>query len=264
MSALALILSTATAARVGALDPDAETAIAAVIAAGGTLSGAQQAACDTFIRGLKAESMWSKFAGLYLLVGGTAGAHEINWKSPGSFNITWNNDPTHDANGVTGDGATTYGEQDMATATACPQNDAHIAVYCRTAAPTGTLLGALDTGTSDSVELSCSASNVNGKVNDTTYLAAAGALNAFYLLSRTASNARFIQRNSTQTTSTTASTGVPVSKIKLLARDQDGGVNNFTDANLAFASMGNSLTTAQGLAFNTLVEALQIAFNRNV
>ena len=264
MPALALILSTATAGVPETLDADAEIAIAAVESAGGTLTLEQKTACSAFIRGLKANAIWSKLAGLYLLAGGTAGAHAINWKAPGTYDITWNGSPTHDANGVTGDGVATYGDPGMVTATVCPQNNAHVSAYCRTLAPTGALMGALDTITSNRIELFCSTSLMRGKLNDATNVDIAGGLGAFYLLSRTASNARFIQRNTTQTTSTTASTGALTAAIKLMARQQDAAVNNFTDANLAFASIGNSITTAQGLVFNTLVEALQIAFNRSV
>lgn len=100
MPALALILSTTTAARVGALDPDAETAIAAVEATGATLTGTQKDAANAFIVTLKNASIWEKLDLLYLFMGGTAASHAINWRNPGTNNITWYNSPTHSANGV--------------------------------------------------------------------------------------------------------------------------------------------------------------------
>ena len=109
MPALALILSTATAARVGALDPDAEIAIAAVEATGATLTGAQKDAANAFIVTLKGYSIWTKIQALYLFMGGTAAAHAINWKNPGTYDITWYNSPTHSANGVQF-GGTAYGD----------------------------------------------------------------------------------------------------------------------------------------------------------
>ena len=33
-------------------------------------------------------------------MGGTAGAHAVNWRTPGTYNMTWYNSPTHSANGV--------------------------------------------------------------------------------------------------------------------------------------------------------------------
>ncbi len=85
---------------VSGFDSDAAAGIAAVIAAGGTLSGAQQSAANTFILGLKANGIWTTTDLLYLLMGGTAAAHAVNWRSPGTFNMTWYNSPTHSANGV--------------------------------------------------------------------------------------------------------------------------------------------------------------------
>lgn len=81
-------------------DADTVTAIAAVEAAGGTLTTAQKSACDTFIRGLKSNSIWTNTDLLYLLVGGTAASHAVNWRTPGTFNMTWTNSPTHSSNGV--------------------------------------------------------------------------------------------------------------------------------------------------------------------
>ena len=82
------------------LDSDSAAGIAAVIAAGGTLTGAQQTACNTLIVGLKTEGIWTNTDLIYLYVGGTAAAHAVNWRTPGTYNITWYNSPTHSANGV--------------------------------------------------------------------------------------------------------------------------------------------------------------------
>jgi hypothetical protein len=260
---LSLGVSLASSNPVGGYDDDALIGIAAVEAAGGTLTEAEKSACDTFIRGLKTQAIWSKCAALYLLVGGTESSNSVNWKTPGTFDIAWVNGPTHDGNGVTGDGSSTYGETGMDMGTVCPQNDAHISAYCRTAAPTNALLGAIDSGSSRMV-ISCGSNLAEGWINDSTVLNSAGTLSAFHLLSRTASNARFIQRNATQVTSTTASVATVPYEMTVLAQNEDGTATSFTDANLAFVSVGTGITTTQGLAFNTLVAALQTAFGRNV
>lgn len=109
MPALALMLSTAIAGRVGALDPDAETAIAAVEATGATLTGAQKDAANALIVTLKAASIWVKIDLLYLFLGGTAAAHAINWRNPGTNNVVWYNSPSHGVNGVQF-GGTSYGD----------------------------------------------------------------------------------------------------------------------------------------------------------
>lgn len=83
-----------------AYDADAAAGIAAVLAAGGTLTDAQKTACNTLIVGMKAQGIWTNTPLLYLLVGGTSGAHAVNWRTPGTFNMTWTNSPTHSASGV--------------------------------------------------------------------------------------------------------------------------------------------------------------------
>lgn len=261
---LSLGVSLASSNPIGGYDADAAAGIAAVEAAGGTLTGAQKTACDTFIRGLKTQSIWSKCAALYLFVGGTESSHSVNWKTPGTYNIAWVNGPTHNGNGVTGDGSSTYGETGMDMSTVCPQNDAHISAYCRTAAATNTLLGASETASAGGVEIACLTNIGRGRINDSTTTDSTGDNAAFHLLSRTASNARFIQRNATQVTSTTASVATVPYELMILALNEDGTATNFTDANLAFVSVGTGITTTQGLAFNTLVAALQTAFGRNV
>lgn len=97
---LALGISLVSQPMVGGFDASAQAGINAVIAAGGTLTGAQQTACNTLIVGLKTEGIWTNTDLIYLYVGGTSAAHAVNWRTPGTYNITWYNSPTHSANGV--------------------------------------------------------------------------------------------------------------------------------------------------------------------
>lgn len=81
-------------------DADALTAFAAVEATGVTLTTPQKTAANTFIVGLKENSLWTGIDLLYMCIGGTSASHAVNWKTPGTYNITWYNSPTHNANGV--------------------------------------------------------------------------------------------------------------------------------------------------------------------
>lgn len=249
-------------------DADTVTAIAAVEAAGGTLTTAQKSACDTFIRGLKTESLWSKFAGLYLLVGGTSGAHAVNWKAPGTHNVTWVNSPTHDANGVTGNGSTAYGQTGVAASAVCPQNDAHVSVYNRSASPTvsGRFVGAVSTTSGiRRVDIFNNGGAFGSLgINDDTSSGWSG-IQGFLLMSRTASNARHARRNTAVVADATVSVGAVSQNILILARSYEGFSNeSFSNANLAFVSFGNGLTTTQSGTLNTLVAALQTSLGRNV
>lgn len=86
--------------RAPAFDTDAAVAIAAVEATGATLSGVQKNAANDFIVAIKNAMIWDKIDLLYLFIGGTAAAHSVNWKSPGTYNVVWYNSPTHDSTGV--------------------------------------------------------------------------------------------------------------------------------------------------------------------
>lgn len=60
---------------------------------------------DLFIKGLKVDGIWTAIVGLYLMVGGNAGAHAVNWKSPGTKNLTFNGAWVHSATGALPAGA---------------------------------------------------------------------------------------------------------------------------------------------------------------
>lgn len=268
MSLRPLNLSLRMAADGPSYDADALAAFTAIEATGATLTAAQKLAADTFIVGLKAASIWSKFVGLYLFIGGTSGAHAVNWKAPGTYTITWVNSPTHDANGVTGNGSNAYGQTGALASTVCPQNSAHIAVYNRTASPTasGRFIGATSTtGGTRRLDLynnggTCSALGIN----DNSIIGASN-LTRLLVASRTASGARNYRRDTSTTNDTTASVGGVGTNLLILARSYEGFANDsFSNANLAFASFGAGLEIAESLTLNTLMTALQTALSRNV
>lgn len=89
-------------------DAAAVAGIAAVEATGASLTVAQKDAANTFIVGMKAQGIWTGTDCLWMILGGTAAAHAVNWRQPGTYNMTWVNSPTHSANGVQY-GGTAYG-----------------------------------------------------------------------------------------------------------------------------------------------------------
>ena len=91
-------------------DPNASNVIAAILATGASLSDAQKTIINSRIVNAKADGVWGQWVAYYGLMGGTAAAHAINWKSPGTFNVTWNGTTTHDALGVTGNGTDGWGD----------------------------------------------------------------------------------------------------------------------------------------------------------
>lgn len=85
----------------GGFDPDAQTYISAVIAAGGTLSTPQQNAVNTYFLGLKTDGIFSKLYFNYLYLGGVANSNKINAVNPGTYNLTFEGTWTHSTSGST-------------------------------------------------------------------------------------------------------------------------------------------------------------------
>jgi hypothetical protein len=85
-------------------DPDAM----AFFARASITDPTQKSAVTAMVRSLKSAGLWTSFYALYPFVGGNATAHAQNLRSA-SYAITWTNAPTHNANGITGNGTTQYG-----------------------------------------------------------------------------------------------------------------------------------------------------------
>ena len=74
----------------------ADTYIAAVLAAGGTLSGAQETAIQTFYNSLDTAGIYSKLYAMYPFLGGVAASNAIDFVNPGGgFDLTFTGTWTH-------------------------------------------------------------------------------------------------------------------------------------------------------------------------
>jgi hypothetical protein len=91
---------------VGGLDPDAKGYIDAVVAAGGTVSGTQKSAINTFYKTGKSDGWYSSLKRLYLPIWAAAAPNAIDMI--GLTSGTFNGTVTHTAGYVQGDGITGY------------------------------------------------------------------------------------------------------------------------------------------------------------
>jgi hypothetical protein len=91
---------------VGGLDPDAKGYIDAVVAAGGTVSGGQKSAINTFYKTGKSAGWYSSLKRMYLPIWASAAPNAIDMIALGSG--TFNGTVTHGAGFVQGDGLTGY------------------------------------------------------------------------------------------------------------------------------------------------------------
>jgi hypothetical protein len=88
------------------LDPDAKGYINSVVAAGGTVSGTQRAAINTFYKTGKADGWYSSLKRMYLPIWGVAAPNAIDMIARGSG--TFVGTVTHGAGYVQGNGTTGY------------------------------------------------------------------------------------------------------------------------------------------------------------
>lgn len=79
----------------------ADIYIAAVISAGGTLSGAQETAISTFYSDLVTAGIYSKLHAMWPFLGGVAASNALDFINPGgSYDLTFNGSWTHTSNGA--------------------------------------------------------------------------------------------------------------------------------------------------------------------
>ncbi len=243
--------------------PDAD--ITAFFTATGIDDEAQIFAITYLVTQLKENGLWNKMHAIYPFVGGTAGRHSINLKNPSLYKITWSaTGVTHNATGITGDGITGYGDTGYIIA---PENkdNFHMSAYVRNNVTVGTKCA-----------IGCAGSGPVAQIlpyNDNTFqasinqnIASTGLNNTshgYYLGSRSAQNLANGHKNSSKIfTSTTISTSTPLVSISLLARKTTTTPTYYSDYNLIIASIGTSLSEAEALVMNSIIQQFQAYLNR--
>jgi hypothetical protein len=99
---------TPTSSPVSAFDPDAAAYLADVLNEGGTLDPTISAATDTLFTSLKSNGLYSKMKAFYPVLGGVEASHAINGNGNTSFNLTFVNSFTHSYSGFVGTTASSY------------------------------------------------------------------------------------------------------------------------------------------------------------
>ena len=254
-------------------DSDAQ----AFFTAAGISDTGQKDAINTLVLGLKSNSIWTKMKAIYPFVGGSASAHAVNLKSPGTYNITWSGGITHDSNGVQGNGSTGYGNTGLNPRSVLTLHDAHISVYLRTnSAITGVEIGAYDS--TYLLGMYCKYTDgigygLQNNPNDSGGAKIASGANsssaAMYTLSRTSSadGALSMYRNSTVGATTGTSNAPylqPNTNLFLLAQSSSGSPGTYSDRQVAFTSIGDGLASTDVGNLYSLVQAYQTSLSRQV
>jgi hypothetical protein len=255
----------------GGIDPDAQ----AFITAAAITNPTQQAAINTLVVGLKGYSVWTKMKALYPFVTDKIVEADIksqmkfNLKDPrdlnAAFRLFWNGGGSWSANGYTPNGINGWANTYLTTQATLGLNSISFGVYSRTnldvLAPS---IGNVTGGASGEASLWLRYQNqLFARVNTS--------LLAFPYPSSTDSRGLFIANrvNSTQVTVQIRGTQTTISNLSQNTYSdpfQLGGVtpNFFDTKQLAFAFIGDGLTSQNMTDLNTAIIAFQTALSRNV
>jgi hypothetical protein len=271
-------------------DPTTSTAYdpaaASFFVRAGITNSSQKLAVNAFVLSLKAAGAWANMHAVYPFVGGTSNSHAVNLVSA-NYTITWYGTVTHDANGITGDAATGYGDTGYSpTNGLMTTSSAHFSVYQRLAANTffptqpgdagkaGFFLGSV--GTSASWNAIGNYVISSGQYNNLALSGPNAAIEAnpslmadyhagFDLVNRTNSTGMvWYQAGASiyaQTTGYNSTIPADAGNFTIL---KGGYYNNqFSGGNVTFVSIGSGLDTQQANALIAAVNALQTVLGRN-
>ena len=262
--------STTTGCVSDVTDPDA----LAFIDATGITDCIIKNALQAFVAGVKSDGLWTKMKAIYPFVGGTASTHKFNLKNPAdtdaAFRIVFNGGVTHNANGVTFDGLTGYGDTKFDITKFTSITNLSTGVYIRT-----TRNLALDDGIDFGVE--------NPGVNrNFLYVGVRYYPNSGAFITQTLTDgqpygfinasvngtASKIHRNGTLTISGVTANDIPPAAGQNwfvgAANNTLGGASDFSNRNYAFMILGDALSDGENTSLYNRIQTFQTALGRQV
>lgn len=255
----------------GGGDADAQ----AFLTATGIVDATITAAINQLVDDLKAENIWTKMAALYPFVGGTADTHKYNLKDPrdldAAFRITWAGTITHNANGITPDGLTGYGNTHLDGSNLLDR-DVHLSFYSKTdVATNGHDISASGT-TNLFLRARVATGNFNFRCTGLGTQAIVANANSFghYVGSRTSATSSTGYKNGvslvTNVTNESEDTTILSQSFFIGAQGASGSpvAGTFTSRNYALASIGAGLTPQDADVYYTAVQSFQTALGRQV
>ncbi len=254
----------------GPSDPDARL----FLFKSGITDATIKSAINQLILDFKSYGIWTKMKAIYPFVGGTSSTHKWNLKNPldtdAAFRLVFNGTITHDSNGITPNGSTGYADTKFNGSAQSINNDSHLSVYVRTnsAAADKTEINAYD-GASAYWGIKCRDTGdftFNGIYRFATdgFIKPSNSNSSgmFALTRRSSSDAQAYRNGSSTGTTTTSSQNIPNTNVLIGTRGDHA--SSFSDRNIAFASIGNGLTTQNVADLYTAVQAFQTTLSRQV
>lgn len=243
----------------------------------------QKDAICTLVRELKDSSLWSSMSAIYPLIGGTASSHKWNLKNPqntnAAFRLTFSGTWTHSSSGADPNGTDAFANTYYSATGNGSFSDYAISVYLTENTTVGLYpidMGASNFGSNLSIDVSINRPNESNKsvsasgnyITSGTVLQSASAnTTAGYILStrRGLSDFEIYKNGSSLASTTTAASSISLNvNYYLGATNSIGTTFNYSNRNIAFATVGAGLTDDQVRALNTIVEKFNDALGRGV
>jgi hypothetical protein len=247
-----------------AIDPDAS----AFLTAAGITSPTITSAINTLVLSFKSAGVWTKMRAIYPLVGGTATTHKFNLKDPrdlnAAFRLQFLGGVNHTSNGITGNGSNAYATTFLNDNT-LNINSKHLSMYIRNALTVGSPMGTITSpGTSNRFYPEFSGLDYSTLGVSQQSRALAGSKLGQVLMSKTTSGQFKYYRPATSAITVSAANGTAINSINFLLASSNGGVPEYSLANLAFATIGDGLTDADESNIRTTIQTFQTSLSRQV
>jgi len=252
-------------------DPDAITFLTAAGITDTTISNA----INTLVINLKTDGIWSKMYVIYPFVGGTASTHKWNLKDPqdtnAAFRLTFNGGWTHSSTGALPNGSTGWANTYFTTSNTTSTGIQSLGCYLRNPSSvfssTKYSIGSLGQYSIGVFALS----NTNTTLRSGNITDSVVGTTGFCGQSRISTTSWFGINNSTITTLSSSSSTLGSSAINfyLSALPSPLPPNppapaSYGDQELAFAFIGEPLTTGEMTDFYTSVQTFQTTLGRQI
>ena len=255
------------ASQIASFDADALAFFSRVTTAGGSLSTTEKSAVNQLVLDLKSYSIWTKMKAIYPMVGASAAACAQNLVSS-SFTGTFNGGWTYASTGVTPNGTSGYMNTGLVPNGNLSLNSTHISAYVRNNTATGGAIGSSDDNLSNGLYLNMryinnthytrlNSNSGGGQANT----AAAG----FWVASRISSTQfKVFKSNTTFATENINSSALNSNNMYVLAMNLANLGIEYSNREIAFASIGDGLSDTEASNFYTAVNSFQVSLSRNV
>jgi hypothetical protein len=248
------------------LDPDAQAFLTAAAITDPTISGA----INTLVVQMKADNIWTKMKAIYPLVGGTDNTHKWNLKNPTdsdpAFRLTFNGGITHDANGITSNGVNGYAETYLNDIVDLASDNKSISMYIRNVLTIGSPMGLIDAfgQVSNRFYPEYTGNDYSTLGLSQSSRSIAGNQMGFFTMSKSAAGSfKYYRPGTSSITVSSADEPNFFCTYYLLASKNTLGAE-FSEANLAFASIQEALSDSEEANFRAAIQTFETTLSRNV